>query len=193
MKSLYALGAMVLAVLLAQPATEAAIRFLPKPDVTVSLVDLAEPTILIGNGTQLEAKGIGYSFVLWNLDNPADARPPPVRDGILSGLAPGETSAPVALFEAPENRAAPKRGDRIVGAVGIHCGNCARGHGYRFYIAYGEGGWFAEIPDVTDGALLAPSSFHWDFLSHDRLQAGLIAWVNQIAVRHRTPIGPGTK
>ena len=78
----------------------------------------------------------------------------------------------------------------VVGAVGVRCRTCGRGYSYRVYIAYGEGGWFAEIEGATNGALISARGRDGEVLRGDLLKDTLLAWVNDAAEGTRIEIAP---
>lgn len=185
-----ALGALLLPLLLAQAAAIGADKFLPVPEVTLRLIDPAEPRLLLTNTSQAEAEGIDYWIKLWNVDNLADDDPLLMRYDSVAVLRPRETAAPIMLFEAPEMRAKLKRGDRVVGAVGVHCRTCARGHSYRVYITYGESGWFADVERASGRPPMSPRGHDGEVLRGSLLKEALLAWTGGAEHTARIPIAP---
>lgn len=183
-----ALGALLFSLLVAQTAAHAADKLRPG-EVTIRIVDPANPALIFTNASRGEAKTVRYWTVLWNLDGPLDAGPLPIPEGGLRRLIRDETSAPLHLFEAPEVRSSLKRGNRIVGSIAIDCQNCARIHSYRVFVIYGEGGWFADVADVSNGAVLDRG----DYGLGAGLKDALLAWANEATDVTRMPIAPATK
>lgn len=192
MNRLCALGALLLLLPVAQAVAFAADKVVPVTEVTLRVVNPAQPALLLTSETDVEAKEVVYWVELWNVDNPADTAPLPIPDGALARLGPHGTSDPIILFNTPDIRAGIKRGDRIIGSLAVHCGNCAHGYSYRVYFTYGEGGWLTESRDVTTGALFVPRGSDQDGISPGQIKDTLLSWI-VVENEPRIPIAPATK
>lgn len=160
-------------------------------EVTLRLVDPANPGLLIVNDTGTEAEGIDYKIALWNADNMESGyKLLPIPSSGFRNLEPRSTLGPIDLFDAREVRAWLKPGNRIVGNVGVKCQNCARGHTYWVLITWDEGGWFAELKDRTNGAVIAPQPWLEGNLRDHELQVTLLSWTTDIAQADRVQIAP---
>lgn len=188
----YAVGPIALLLLLAAGAALAAEKYFAKSGVTLRVVDPSEPGLVFTNRTRSETNTIRYSVALWKMG--PDGNPLRLTNEVLARLGPGETSTVVTLFDTTEIRSRLREGNKVVGAIGLDCADCARGYSYRVYISYGEGGWFAEVPNATDGNLVMPPQYFSNgvFYSSD-VELSLRFWINEIAASERIPIAPTTK
>lgn len=162
-------------------------------EVTLLLVNPTNPGLLFVNDTAAEAKDLDYKIALWNADNMEDGKKLlPVPGSGFSLLQPNTALGPINLFETPEVRTWLKPGNRIVGNIGVNCQNCTRGHTYWVLITWGEGGWFAELKDKTNGSVIAPQPWIDGNLRNHELKVTLLAWTTDIAQPDRIAITPFT-
>lgn len=167
--------------------------FAQEADVTLRLVNPANPGLLAVNESATEAAGIGYTIGLWNADNMQDDHKMLSIPGSgFHRLLPNSTYGPISLFDKPEVRAWLKPGNMIVGTVAIDCRNCARGRTYWVLITWGEGGWFSEIKDVTDGRVIAPEPWSTGNLRGHELKIALLGEISEVDQKDRIPIMPFT-
>jgi hypothetical protein len=136
------------------------------PDVTLRFVFREEPALMLVNQSNVVAKSIKWTVVLWNLDDPKAYRNPkdPIPDlheplqipvATFDFLRPN-TSSIQNLFGSPLVSPHVKKGDRLVGSASAVCPDCARGHTIVAYIVLGQGGWYAEILNDTSGSVIIP-------------------------------------
>src|SRR5262249_30670994 len=66
---------------------------------------------------------------------------------------------------------------------------CARGYTYWVSLTWGEGGWFAEMKDMTDGGTVVPSDPDSESpLTGDDLKTELLERADDVAEKDRTAI-----
>lgn len=135
------------------------------PDVAIRLVYPSAPALVLVNQSDQVVRQIKWSAAIWNIDdsrtyvNPnaaPDAHDPlPIPVQVFDFLRPKALGGPQLLFD---DRLI-KPGQRLFGSISVICPDCPRGRTYFVHIVWGEGGWFSEITDRTDGALVIPSRF----------------------------------
>jgi len=129
------------------------------PDVTLRFLYSSEPVLQLLNQSDVIARDIKWSVVLWNLDLPERNDPLPIPVATFDWIRPRQAGGPQGLFLAPSVRSLLRPGNRLVGSASVICPNCARGHTFFIYIVWGEGGWFTEIADMKDGEVFIPKRF----------------------------------
>jgi hypothetical protein len=164
-----------------------------EPEVTLRLVDPADPKLILVNDSSVEAKDVGYGVALYNIDNlPEDGGTLPIEASGVEQLPPHHSYGPLRLFDSAEVRAWLKPGHRIVGTIAIDCASCSRGYTYWVSLAWGEGGWFSEIKDMTEGGTVVPSGPDSEPLLGDDLKTELLERADDVAEKARVSIGPFT-
>jgi hypothetical protein len=137
-----------------------------RADVTIALAFAEEPAVKLTNQSDVVAKSIKWTVVLWNLDDPKAYSNPtnPVPDlheplqipiVTFDFLRP-HTSSLQNLFGSPLVSPHVKKGDRLFGSASAVCPDCARGHTIIAYIVFGQGGWYAELTEETSGNVIIP-------------------------------------
>lgn len=139
------------------------------PDVTIRFVYPDSPALVLVNQSAALARNIKWSVALWNMDDPRtyvnptaspDAHDPlPIPVQIFDFLRPRTTGGPQNLFDSPLVAPHVKKGQRLFGSASVICPECARGHTYIVSIVWGEGGWYVEALNSTEGELLIPPNF----------------------------------
>lgn len=132
------------------------------PDVALRLVRAEEPVLVIDNTSNVVARDMKWSVALWNVDRP-DVLPDrnfAIMATSFNWLRAHEEGGPIAvlpsLTPAGSPAPTPEKGNRLYGSAAVICADCSRGRTYVFYMKWGEGGWFAEVPNVIDGSLKVP-------------------------------------
>jgi hypothetical protein len=139
------------------PASIVCLFVLPdekKPKVSLRFVTTQFAYIQLVNSSDVVAPNIKWMIAAFNLDNLPD--PLPIPAGNFDVLTPNNASFPIRVFQTPAGSPLVKPGDRIFGSASVTCPTCSRGVTYWFYIVYGQGGWYAENPDVTNGNIIVP-------------------------------------
>jgi hypothetical protein len=128
-----------------------------EPEVTLSLVNKTDPLIQLHNISKTTASNIKTLVLAFNLDSYAQTKQPlPIPANVFDFLIAGTSSLPEELFERPNIPALAKKGDKIFGSASVQCPLCKRAHTYVFSIVYGTGGWYGEVPKMTNGNIVAP-------------------------------------
>ena len=132
----------------------------PEPEVTMRLVNLRSPSLVLDNHSDAIARDIKRSYAIWNTDDlrtyivgSSGDDPLPIPTSTFDVLRPHTSSGPEGIFQASINAGYIKKGDKLIGSIGIICPICVRGHSYFIYIIWGESGWFSEIQDLKEGEL----------------------------------------
>ena len=160
-----------------------------EPEVTLRLVDPADPKLILVNDSGVEAKDVGYGVALYNVDNlPEDGATLPIEASGVEQLPPHHSYGPLRLFDAAEVKAWLKPWHRIVGTIAIDCAACARGYTYWVSLEWGEGGWFSEIKDMTDGGTVVPGDPDSGPLTGDDLKTELLERTDDVAEKDRTVV-----
>lgn len=127
------------------------------PDVTLRFVHLKGPGLQLKNQSDVVARDIKYSVVLWNLDLPDRLDPLPIPVSSFDWIKPYAVGGPQNVFFTPLVTPLLHPGDRLFGSAAVSCPECGRGHTYVVSIVWGQGGWFAEMPEEKEGVALIPS------------------------------------
>jgi hypothetical protein len=160
-----------------------------EPEVTLRLVDPADPKLILVNDSSVEADDVGYGVALYNVDNlPENGDTLPIEASGVEQLPPHHSYGPLRLFDAVEVRAWLKPGHRIVGTIAIDCATCARGYTYWVSLTSGEGGWFAEIKDMTEGGTVVPGDPDSAPLLGDDLKTELLERADDVAETDRVAV-----
>lgn len=153
------------------------------PDSTIAFGFPESPILLLKNDSDAIARNIKWTVVLWNLDDPKSYSKPADTDiheplqipvGTFDFLRPHTSGGPLNLFDGPMVAPHIRKGDRLFGSASVSCPDCKRGHTYVVSIIYGQSGWYAELPEVISGDILAPSR---------ALKSNIPAYVNQLTAR----------
>ena len=138
------------------------------PDVTLSFAFPDSPTLMLRNQSEVVARNIKWVVLLWNLDNAAvysqaassetadKHEPLQIPIGNFDFLKANSTGGPLNLFESPLVKPHVKKGDRLFGSAAVSCPDCERGHTFVVSIIFGQGGWYAEVPEETSGNAFIP-------------------------------------
>lgn len=129
------------------------------PDVVLRFVYPEDPALLIVNLSDSVARDMKWEVILWNKDLPDRNDPLPIPVATFDWLKPHTAGGPQDLFDGPLVKPLLKNGDQLFGCASIDCPTCIRARTYFVFITYGEGGWFAEVPDPKNEGLLVPKSF----------------------------------
>jgi hypothetical protein len=137
-----------------------------QPDVTLRFVYPESPTLVLENLSDKTAQNIKWTVVLWNLDDPRAYSPgvhaPDIHEPLQIPIAtfdfirPHSLSGPQNLFASPLVAPYVKLGNRFAGSASTVCPECSRGHTFLVYIILGEGGWYSEVSDITNGDVVIP-------------------------------------
>jgi hypothetical protein len=135
------------------------------PDVAIRFVYPKAPALLLVNQSDQIARQIKWSAAIWNIDDPRTYANPnagpnnhdplPISVQTFDFLRPKATGGPQTLFD----ERLIKPGQRLFGTVSVVCPDCQRGRTYFVHITWGEGGWYTEIADRTEGELVIPHHF----------------------------------
>ncbi len=130
-----------------------------RPDITLRLVHPKSPSLVLVNCSNVIAKDIKWTVVLWNMDLPERNDPLPIPVSAFDWLRPNCESGPQGLFYLPSVEPLLKPGNRLFGSVSVISPESIRGRSYIISIKLGEGGWFSEIENKRSGELVIPNSF----------------------------------
>ena len=130
------------------------------PDVKLSFIYAKSPALIIVNPSDLIAREIKWTVVLWNMDLPDRDEPLPIPISTFDWVRPHDESGPENLFGAETVAPLLKPGNRLFGSASVLCPECIRGRTYIIYIIWGESGWFSELESERSGDVLTPSDFH---------------------------------
>lgn len=153
------------------------------PDVTLRFVYPDHPALMLINESELVAKQIKWTVVLWNMDNPKV-----YSDGLHTPEAHEPLQIPVATFDflrggtrsiqnllnSPLVKPHIKDGDRLFGSASVVCPDCQRGHTFVVDFVLGKGGWFSEIEDQVSGNVVIP---------HQLTKSAVIEYRNALLLR----------
>jgi hypothetical protein len=146
--------------LLLIPASIVCLFALPdeqKPEVSLRFVTVQYAYIQLVNTSDVVASNIKWMVAAFNLSSLQQKRDPlPVPASNFDVLTAKNASLPINVFQTPLVSPLVKSGDRIFGSASVTCPTCSRGRTYWFYVVYGQRGWYAENPDVTNGNIVFP-------------------------------------
>jgi hypothetical protein len=124
-----------------------------RPDIAMALLYPEAFSVEILNKSNALLKSPKIWFAIWNLDQ-SDANghavvlPIPTFTG--DWIRAHEGMGPEGVFSLPQINSSVKKGDRILGFIGVTCPDCVRTRGYLVYAVQGQGGWYAELPSMPD-------------------------------------------
>jgi hypothetical protein len=154
-----------------------------QPDVTLRFVYPATPALQLVNISDKTAREIKFTVVVWNIDLPERRDPLPIPIATFDFLKARQTSGPQGVFTSALVMPMVHQGNRLLGSASVSCPECSRGRTFVVSIVWGEGGWFAEIPGETSGAVLTPRHF-----TREELTAYFDQLPNTIPAASRIPI-----
>lgn len=125
------------------------------PEVSLRFVSPEYPALQLINRSDVVAKDIKYTVVLWDIDNDTQVNPLAIPIATFDFIKAKQAGGPQNIFGPVEHLLKP--GTRLFGSASVNCPDCRRGFTYWVYIDWTHGGWFAEVPDETGGDLLIPS------------------------------------
>lgn len=148
------IGAIVCFVVIPSPA---------EPEVTARFAHPSSPMLVLDNEFAAIARDIKMVFAIWNADDlrtyvPGSSGddPLPIRISTYDVLRPHTSSGGQGIFQNSINAGYIKKGDKLIGSIGVVCPTCTRGHSYFVYIIWGQGGWFTEISNSKEGGATVP-------------------------------------
>jgi hypothetical protein len=154
-----------------------------KPNVILKLVEPRSPLLEMMNLSDAIAADIKQQVFAFNWTRfRENAQTLPVSGSVTPFLMPRVTSGPDDIFDSALKRSLIKNGDQILGSMSIHCRTCVRGHTYLFEIIWGESGWYAEVPEITNGGVLTPK--------HVKFFQEFVDIVHNAPLSGRVPIPP---
>jgi hypothetical protein len=163
------------------------------PDVTLRFVYANEPALMLVNQSDVVAKQIKWTVVLWNMDNPkaysAGEHSPDPHEPLQIPISvfdflPARASSIQNLLGSPLVTPHIKKGEKFFGSASVVCPDCERGHTFIVEFELGKGGWFTEILDKTNGDVFIPRRLTKDVVLEYRRE--LLARIPESA---RAPIG----
>ena len=129
----------------------------PKPDVAMHFIYPQLPAIVLDNSSNVTAKDVKYTIVLWDT-NLEQNDPLPIPISTFDFINPHNSGGPESIFSS-QVISLLKPGDILIGSASVECPECKRGRTYIVYIDWGKGGWFSELTNKTDGAVVIPKMF----------------------------------
>jgi hypothetical protein len=133
-----------------------------RPEVALRFVYPEAPALVIANPSDVIARDIKWTVVLWNRDLPDRMDPLPIPVSTFDWIRPHDQSGAQNLFSAPPMASLLKAGNRLYGSASAICPECSRGRSYVLYIEWGRDGWYSEVTDETSGKLFIPANFRKD-------------------------------
>lgn len=135
------------------------------PDITLSLLGRAKPTLVLHNNSGVVGKDILWQVALFDMeeqpvntsDNGTVIPFLQIPSTKAEFLAPHSSSAPNSLFDFPGVRSHVKRGDRICGSAIVSCLDCTIAHTYLLDFTFGSSGWYSE-DRKAGGKLVIPAT-----------------------------------
>jgi hypothetical protein len=153
------------------------------PDVSLRFIYPKEPSLMLINNSEVIARDIKWTVILWNMDLPDRNDPLPIPVSTFDWLKPHTEGGPQDLFTSGLVAPLLKPGNRLFGSATVTCPACARGRTYVVSIVWGEGGWVAEVEDDKSGDIIIPKNF---------LKETRIKYFNElqeiVPIRPRAPI-----
>ena len=130
-----------------------------KPDVSLRFLYPEAPSLVLENNSDVIAKDIKWTVVLFNMDLPDRNDPLPIPISTFDWIAPHSRGGPLDMFGTAFVAPLLKPGNRLFGSASVTCPTCSRGHTYFVYIEWGKGGWFSEVEAEKAGSVLIPPNF----------------------------------
>lgn len=118
-----------------------------RPDLSLRLVHPHGFAVVLVNDSDVVLREPKYIPAMWDLDREHWDEPLPIPVDSGDWIRAHESLGPNAFIT--QDRIAPlvKKGDRLVGMIGVTCPTCVRRKDYWVYAVHGEGGWFAQLPE----------------------------------------------
>jgi hypothetical protein len=155
-----------------------------QPDVALRFVYPKNPALQLVNISDKTARDIKFTVAVWNIDLPDRRDPLPIPVATFDFLRAGQVSGPEGVFTSPLVAPLVKTGDRLFGSAAVTCPECSRGRTFAVSIVWGEGGWFAEIPNEKSGGIIVPRHF-----TQEELAVYFDQYPKTIPNESRVPIG----
>lgn len=130
-----------------------------EPEVTLRFVGRTSPDLQLTNISDVTADHVKYMVVAFDADAADEDKLLKIPATEFGFLTAHNSSLPINLFDLPANPSSVvKAGDRIFGSASVSCPTCSRGHTFLFNITLGNGGWYIERKDVSNGNFIAPAN-----------------------------------
>jgi hypothetical protein len=126
--------------------TAAASESNQKADLGIEVVYPTAPAIDVFSLNHVMAHEVKEDPVVWDLDGDLSSSLQ-VNEGKYDWLRSDQHGGPVAVLFSGDVKDKVKPGHRIFGFISVTCPLCKRVRTYWIYFAWGEGGWYAEIPE----------------------------------------------
>ena len=123
------------------------------PEVSLRFFSPMAPLLEIVNNSDVTARQIKFSVILWNLGKPTEKNPLPIPVRTFDFVRPHLKSGAQSVVDRISGL---DNGARLFGSISVECPDCVRGRTYWIYIVWGVGGWYAEIIDLTSGGIMVP-------------------------------------
>ena len=155
-----------------------------QPDVTLRFVYSQTPALQLVNISDKTAREIKFMVAVWNIDLPNRHDPLPIPVSTADFLKAREVTGPMAVFTSPLVTPLVHAGNRLFGSASVSCSECSRGRTFIVSIVWGEGGWFAELPEEKSGGVTVPRHF-----TTEAITAYFNEFPKKIPPQSRIPIG----
>jgi hypothetical protein len=128
-----------------------------RPDVTLVVRGVANPTVSVLNQSGAIARDIGVHFTLWDLDQRAQlsaSDPANLFSPVFpsKSVTPGGSTGPWDLASVTGQL---RPGHAVFGNASVDCRDCGRRRTYWLYLNVGTTGWTKEFTSTDAAPLLA--------------------------------------
>jgi hypothetical protein len=127
-------------------------RLAMPPQIAIRFVYPENPSLQILNLSDVTARDIRYGVGMWNM-NKLDKKntPLPIPSGGVDFLRPRQAGGPLGIFSVIEPI---DQGAELFGSINIQCPDCLSSKTYVVYIVWGQGGWYGQNLEITDGIII---------------------------------------
>jgi hypothetical protein len=155
-------------------------------DVSLCFVNSAHPMLMVIDVSDQVVENAKFMPAVFNLDAINPNEPLHMLMRTFDFIRPGAVSGGYDVFTEINDSPAFKKGDRIVGTVGITCPTCVTGRTFWVALIWGESGWYAQLSGQKSGGFVTPFTPPG---SAAPLSAAYIAqWESKVPELDRIPI-----
>jgi hypothetical protein len=157
------------------------------PEVSLCFVGRAHPVLYVLNLSDKVVQNAKFSPGIFDLDARNPTEPLHTVFRTFDVITPRSASGAYDIFGEINDSPAIKKGDRLVGTVGITCPNCASGRTFAIDIEWQRSGWYSQLTNQTSGNVLEFIDFSNPKRPH-LSSAAIATLVSRIPERDRIPI-----
>ncbi len=118
-----------------------------RPDVGIEILNPTAPAVTVVPLNGIVAHEVTEDPLVWDLDLEDLTHSLRVNEAKYDWIRADQHGGPYPVLQTDDAKDKVKPGHRILGFISVTCPLCKRVRAYWVYFVWGQGGWYAEIPE----------------------------------------------